>query len=36
LGFTSIKLLRPIFFMALAVEPILPGWEVSTRTIEMC
>lgn len=33
LGLTRDKLERPIVFIARATEPILPGWDVSTRTI---
>jgi len=32
-GDISFKFCKPIVFMALAVEPILPGWLVLTKTI---
>ena len=31
--FTRDNLQRPIVFIALATEPMLPGWIVSTKTI---
>ena len=31
LGETSVKLFRPIVFIALAVDPIFPGWLVFTK-----
>jgi hypothetical protein len=36
LGETNQRLLMPMFFMARATAPILPGWVVSTRTIFIC
>ena len=33
LGLTSDNLCNPIVFIALATEPIFPGWIVSTKTM---
>jgi hypothetical protein len=33
LGFTSERFYKPMVFIALATEPILPGCDVSTKTM---